>query len=59
MKFIKWLLKSIVFSLILLFVVNVIGRYLNINIPINIYTILILAVFRFPGAIGLIVFYLL
>ena len=59
MKFIKWLLKSIVFSLILLFVVNVIGRYLNINIPINIYTILILAVFRFRGAIGLLVFYLL
>lgn len=59
MKFIKWVIKSIVFGLVLLFLVNVLGSKININIPINIYTILILAIFRFPGAIGLVVFYLL
>lgn len=59
MGFIKWLIKSIVFALVLLFLINTLGTYLNINIPINIYTILILAIFRFPGAIGLLVFYLL
>lgn len=59
MKFIKWAIKSIIYSLLILFVVNVVGSYLNINIPINIYTIIILAIFRLPGALGLIVFYLL
>lgn len=59
MKFIKWVIKSILFGLVLLFLVNVLGSRLNINIPINIYTILILAIFRLPGVFGLVVFYLL
>ncbi len=59
MKFIKWLFKSIIIAFILLFVTNVVGRYLNINIPINIWTISLVTVFRIPGIIILIIFFLL
>lgn len=59
MKFIKWVLKSLVISLLLLFVTNVLGTYININIPVNIWTILIVGVFRVPGIIILIIFFLL
>ena len=59
MKVIKWILKSIIISLLLLFVNNVLGTYINVNIPINIWTILIVGVFRIPGIIILIIFFLL
>lgn len=59
MKVIKWVLKSIIISLLLLFVTNVLGTYINVNIPINIWTILIVGVFRVPGIIILIIFFLL
>ncbi|MCI5938647.1 MAG: pro-sigmaK processing inhibitor BofA family protein [Bacilli bacterium] len=59
MKVIKWILKSIIISLLLLFVTNVLGTYINVNIPINIWTILIVGVFRIPGIIILIIFFLL
>jgi inhibitor of the pro-sigma K processing machinery len=59
MKYIKWLIRSLIVSVVLLFVVNICGRYININIPINIYTILIAAIFKIPGVIVLIIFYLL
>lgn len=59
MKYIKWLIRSLIVSIVLLFVVNICGRYININIPINIYTILITAIFKIPGVIVLIIFYLL
>lgn len=59
MKYIKWLIKSLVIALVMLFVVNICGRYVNINIPINIYTISLLTIFKVPGLIVLIIFYLL
>ena len=59
MKYIKWLFKSLLISIVLLFIVNLCGRYININIPINVYTILITAIFKVPGIIVLIIFYLL
>lgn len=59
MKVIKWILKSSIISLLLLFVTNVLGTYINVNIPINIWTILIVGVFRVPGIIILIIFFLL
>ena len=59
MKYIKWLFKSLLISIALLFIVNICGRYININIPINVYTILITAIFKVPGIIVLIIFYLL
>lgn len=59
MKYIKWMLKSIVIALLLIFITNIIGVYININIPINIWTILIVSIFRIPGIIILIIFFLL
>ncbi len=59
MKFIKWLLKSLIIALILLFITNIVGRYVNINIPINIWTISLVTIFRIPGIIILIIFFLL
>ncbi len=59
MKFIKWLLKSVLLALLFLFLTNIIGRYVNINIPINLWTILTATIFRLPGVIILIIFFLL
>lgn len=59
MKYIKWLLKSIIIALVLIFITNIIGVYININIPINIWTIFIVSIFRVPGIIFLIIFFLL
>lgn len=59
MKVFKWFMKSLVICLILLFVFNVIGAYINLNIPINIWTILITFFLRLPGIIVLTIFFLL
>ena len=59
MKVFKWFMKYLVICLILLFVFNVIGAYINLNIPINIWTILITFFLRLPGIIVLTIFFLL
>lgn len=59
MKFIKWLIKSVIIALLLLFSINFIGSFINVNIPINIYTIIIVTLLRVPGIIGLVIFFLL
>jgi len=59
MKFFKWLMKSIFLAFLIIFAVNVIGSFININIPLNIWTFLIILLLRIPGAIILIVFFLL
>lgn len=59
MKYIKWFIKSIILSLLLIFITNIIGVYININIPLNIWTILLVALFRVPGIVILIILFLL
>lgn len=59
MKFVKWLIKSIFIALIIIFTTNIIGSYFKFNIPLNIWTILIISLFRVPGAIVLIIFFML
>ena len=59
MKYIKWILKSLILSLLYIFITNIIGVYININIPLNIYTIIFVSNFRLPGIIILIIFFLL
>ena len=59
MKYIKWILKSIALALLFIFITNIIGVYININIPINILKVLIVSIFRIPGIIILIIFFLL
>ena len=59
MKYIKWILKSFVLALFFIFITNVIGMHINIYIPLNVWTILIVGIFRLPGIIMLIIFFLL
>lgn len=59
MKFLKWLTKSIIIALIMMLVINILGVYININIPVNIWTVLVVTFLKLPGAIILIVFFLI
>lgn len=56
LKLFKWTVKSLVISLALLFTFNVIGVHFNLNVPINIYTILIVGVLRLPGLAMILIF---
>ncbi|MCK9471363.1 MAG: pro-sigmaK processing inhibitor BofA family protein [Bacilli bacterium] len=58
-KFLKWFFKSLFIALIIIFAINLLGSFININIPLNFWTILIITIFRLPGAIILIIFFLL
>lgn len=59
MKFIKWFFKSLVIALLLLFAVNLIGSFVNINVPINVWTILLVLLLRLPGVIVLVILFLI
>lgn len=59
MKFIGWLIKSVFIALILIFGINLLGTFINVNIPLNIWTLLFVTILRLPGAIILIIFFLL
>lgn len=59
LKFIKWSIKSIIIALVMLFVFNIIGVRFNLNIPVNIYTLLIVATLRLPGLAMILIFLLL
>lgn len=56
MKVFKWIFKSLLFGIIFLFVFNIIGRYFNLNIPINIYTLLIVSTLKIPGVCLILVY---
>jgi inhibitor of the pro-sigma K processing machinery len=49
LKGIKWVIESLLFGLVLIFLFNIIGVYVNLNIPINIWTILVVGILRIPG----------
>jgi len=59
MKFFKWLIKSIIIALLIIFVINILGVYLNINIPLNFWTVLVITFLKLPGAIIIIVLFLI
>lgn len=59
LKFIKWSIKSIIIALVMLFIFNIIGVKFNLNIPVNIYTVLIVAILRLPGLAMILIFLLL
>ncbi|MBQ2891489.1 MAG: pro-sigmaK processing inhibitor BofA family protein [Bacilli bacterium] len=48
-KIILGFLKSLIFSIVFLFGINMIGQFININIPINIWSIIIVGLLRVPG----------
>ena len=59
LKTIKWSVESILLGLGLLFVFNLVGVYINVNIPINIFTILIVGFLRIPGLVAVIIYMLM
>ena len=58
-KLILKILKKLIISIIILYGYNLATQSFNLNIPINIYTILIIAIFDGFGFLGLVAFYLL
>ena len=59
LKGMKWIIESFLLGLGILFVFNLIGVYININIPINIFTILIVGFLRIPGLVAIIIYMLI
>lgn len=53
------ILKKLIISIIVLYGYNIATQSLNLNIPINIITILIVTIFDGAGFLGLVAFYLL
>ena len=47
---------SILFGIIVLFIFNFIGQYFNLNIPVNVFTILIIGTLKIPGLVTLLLF---
>lgn len=58
-KMVKWIIESILLGLGILFIFNLIGVYININIPINIFTVLIVGFLRIPGLVAVIIYMLI
>ncbi len=58
-KFLIKILKKVVISIMFLYGYNLIMQSFNLNIPINIITVLILSLFDTTGFLGLVGFYLL
>lgn len=59
LDFIKWFLKCAIFGIITIFLFNFFGSYINLNIPVNIFTIIIIGVLRIPGLVVLLVYNIL
>lgn len=58
-KMIKWIIESVLLGLGILFIFNLIGVYINVNIPINIFTVLIVGFLRIPGLVAVIIYMLI
>jgi len=59
LKKILIIIKKIIISILVLYGYNIATQSFNLNIPINIYTVLIITVFDGSGFLGLVAFYLL
>lgn len=59
LKLLKWILQSFLFGIVVLFVFNIIGSFVNLNVPINIYTLLIVGILRIPGLAMILIFLLI
>lgn len=56
LSFTKWFFKCLLFGIVILFIFNFIGSYLNMNIPVNIFTILLIGILRIPGLVAILIF---
>ena len=55
-KIILSFLKSLIISIVFLFGINMIGQFININIPVNIINFLIVSFLKFPGVAVILIF---
>ncbi|MDE7106079.1 MAG: pro-sigmaK processing inhibitor BofA family protein [Anaeroplasmataceae bacterium] len=55
LKIIKYVLKSIIIGVVSVLVFNLIGQFVNISLPLNLLSIILIGFFRLPGFIVLLV----
>jgi len=58
LSFIKKIVKKIIFSFAVLYTIGIILNFLGIVVPINLFTILVVASLGFPGVISLVMVYI-
>jgi inhibitor of the pro-sigma K processing machinery len=47
----KKIIRDLLIGIIGIIIINLLGQYINLHIPLNILTILLVGVFRVPGLI--------
>ena len=50
-----WVVKSFIFGVLLILFFNYIGQSFNMNVPLNIYTIIFVGFLRIPGLCAIII----
>ena len=55
---IKKIIKRLIFAFVVLYTIGIVLNFLDIFVPINIYSILVVAILGFPGIISLVMVYL-
>ena len=56
-SFIKKIVKRLIFSFVILYTVGMVLNFLNIFVPINIFSLLVVSFLGFPGMISLVMVY--
>ncbi|HIT43737.1 TPA: pro-sigmaK processing inhibitor BofA family protein [Candidatus Avacholeplasma faecigallinarum] len=59
MKTVKYIIKSLIFGVLFLLIINLIGQFFNFRLPFSILSILLLGFLRIPGLIILLIFLIL
>jgi len=57
LSFIKKIVKKLIFSFAVLYAVGIVLNFLGIVVPINVFTIIVVASLGFPGVISLVMVY--
>jgi len=57
-SFIKKIIKRLIFSFVILYTVGMVLNFLNIFVPINIYTLLVTYFLGFPGVISVVMIFI-
>ena len=55
LKTIKYLFKSVIIGVVSVLVFNLIGQFVNISLPLNLLSIILIGFFRLPGFIVLLI----
>jgi len=56
-SFIKKIIKRLIFSFVILYTVGMVLNFLNIFVPINLFSLLVVSFLGFPGMISLVMVY--